>query len=75
MTEAANLIRAKHQAPIRMGMILGSGLGGMAEELEAATTFPFADLPGFPVSGVTGHAGALTVGMLEGVSVAILSGR
>ncbi len=75
MTEAANLIRARYPEPIRMGMVLGSGLGGMADELEGATTFDFADLPGFPISSVTGHAGALTVGRLQGVSVAILSGR
>ncbi|MEM8752197.1 MAG: purine-nucleoside phosphorylase [Pseudomonadota bacterium] len=58
-----------------MGLVLGSGLGAMADELEDADRFPFEDLPGFPVSGVTGHAGALTVGRLEGVEVAILSGR
>ena len=75
MTEAADLIRKTYPDPIHMGMVLGSGLGDMADELEDATTFPFTDLPGFPVSTVTGHAGALTVGRLEGVSVAILSGR
>lgn len=75
MTEAADIIRAKTPEPIRMGFILGSGLGAMAEELEDAVRFDFAGLPGFPVSGVTGHAGALTVGRLEGVRVAMLSGR
>ena len=75
MTEAAEIIRAAHQEPIRLGFILGSGLGGMAEELEDATHFGFGDLPGFPVSGVTGHAGALTLGRLEGTPVAMLSGR
>lgn len=75
MTEAAEIIRAAAPTPIAMGLILGSGLGGMAEELDGATRFAFADLPGFPASGVTGHAGALTVGALEGVTVAILSGR
>lgn len=75
MTEAADLVRASMPDPIALGMILGSGLGGMADELEDAVRFPFEDLPGFPVSGVTGHAGALTVGRLMGVPVAILSGR
>lgn len=75
MTKAAELIRAAHAEPIKLGLILGSGLGGMTEELEDAVTFPFADLPGFPVSSVTGHAGALSIGRLQGVPVAILSGR
>ena len=75
MTAAADLIRATQPEPIHLGMVLGSGLGGMADELEEATTFPFEDLPGFPLSTVTGHAGALTIGRLEGVPIAILSGR
>ncbi len=75
MTEAANIIRAVCPDPIRMGLILGSGLGGMAEELTDATRFSFEDLPGFPVSGVTGHAGTLTIGRLQATQVAILSGR
>ena len=75
MTAAADLIRAAAPEPIRLGLILGSGLGGMAEELEDAVRFPFSELPGFPVSGVTGHEGALSVGRLEGVPVALLSGR
>lgn len=75
MTEAADLIRKTTDEPIRIAMILGSGLGGMAEELEGAHSFAFEDLPGFPASGVTGHAGALSVGRLAGTPVAILSGR
>ncbi|MGB0505743.1 MAG: purine-nucleoside phosphorylase [Pikeienuella sp.] len=75
MTEAADVIREAYSTPIHIGMILGSGLGGLADELEGAVQFDFADLPGFPQSGVTGHVGKLTVGWLEGVSVAVLSGR
>lgn len=75
MTAAADLIRAAHPEAPRIAMVLGSGLGAMAEELEGATRFDFADLPGFPVSGVTGHAGALTCGRLAGAPVAMLSGR
>lgn len=74
-TAAAEKIREARPEPIRLAMVLGSGLGAMAEELEAAARFSVADLPGFPVAGVTGHAGALTVGRLEGVPVAVLSGR
>lgn len=75
MTKAAETLRARGATDIKLGMILGSGLGGMADELEDAVTAPFADLPDFPVSAVTGHAGALSVGRLSGARVAILSGR
>ncbi|MGB0854709.1 MAG: purine-nucleoside phosphorylase [Pikeienuella sp.] len=75
MTQAANLIQERFSKPVQIAMILGSGLGGMADELEDAVTFSFEDLPGFPVSGVTGHAGALSLGTLGGTTVAILSGR
>lgn len=76
MTAAAELIREKAgRMPVRLGLVLGSGLGALAEEVADAEVFPFASLPGFPVSGVSGHAGALVVGELEGVRVALLSGR
>lgn len=76
MTDAAQHIRSiAGDAPVALGLILGSGLGALGEELENAHAFPFADLPGFPVSGVSGHAGKLVVGELEGVRVALLSGR
>ena len=69
-------IRARiGDAPIALGMILGSGLGQMAGEMEDATSIPFDQIEGMPQSGVTGHAGALVVGNLEGVRCAILSGR
>ncbi len=76
MTQAAELIRAQAgDAPATLGLILGSGLGALAEEVEDAHVFPFAELPGFPTSGVSGHAGALSIGSLGGVRVALLSGR
>ncbi len=75
MTDAADHIRRKAgEAPVRLGLVLGSGLGALGEEVEGVR-FPFEDLPGFPVSGVSGHAGAVVVGELEGVRVALLSGR
>lgn len=75
MSAAAELIRARRPGRPRIGLILGSGLGAMVDEVEDATRFSSADLPGFPVSGVSGHAGTLALGWLEGVEVAILSGR
>jgi inosine/guanosine/xanthosine phosphorylase family protein len=59
----------------RLGMVLGSGLGGLADSVDAVAAIPYADLPGFPVGSVAGHAGRLVLGTLEGVPVAILQGR
>jgi purine-nucleoside phosphorylase len=76
MTVAADIIRAKAgDTPVAMGLILGSGLGALAEEVSGAVRFPFKELPGFPVSSVSGHAGEVVIGELEGVRVALLSGR
>ena len=76
MTDAAQYIRAHAgDEPVALGLILGSGLGALAAEVEGPGPIPFADLPGFPVSGVSGHAGEIAVGELEGVRVALLSGR
>jgi purine-nucleoside phosphorylase len=76
MTAAARLIRdrAGAEAP-RLGIVLGSGLGGLAEEVEGAVRVPYGELPGFPAPGVSGHAGALVVGGLRGTRVALLAGR
>lgn len=60
--------------PISMGLILGSGLGALADEVEGVSV-PFADIPGLGASGVTGHSGQMVVGQFEGKRVAILSGR
>jgi len=59
----------------RLGIILGSGLGAVAEALEDAVTIPYTELPDFPAPSVHGHAGSLALGTLSGVSVACLSGR
>ncbi len=59
----------------RMAMILGSGLGALADELQDATAIDYRELPGFPVSGVEGHSGQLIFGGLDGVEVVVMSGR
>ncbi len=59
----------------RVAIVLGSGLGGLAESLSAAIEIPYADLPGFPATSVAGHAGQLIVGRLRGVPVILQSGR
>lgn len=59
----------------RHAIVLGSGLGPLVERTENAVRIPYADLPGFPVSAVSGHAGELVAGTLNGVPVLMLSGR
>jgi xanthosine phosphorylase len=74
--EAAAVIaeRAPGFAP-RLGIVLGSGLGAVAEALEDAVTIPYGELPGFPQPGIAGHAGTLALGTLSGLPVAVMQGR
>jgi purine-nucleoside phosphorylase len=58
-----------------IAIILGSGLGELANQFEDAVRIPFADVPGFPVATVAGHAGALVAGTLGGKNVIALAGR
>jgi xanthosine phosphorylase len=59
----------------RLGIILGSGLGAVAEALEDRVAIPYAELPDFPAPGIAGHAGTLSLGVLAGLPVAVLEGR
>jgi purine-nucleoside phosphorylase len=68
-------IRLKSESRPRVGLILGTGLGGMAETIEKATVIPYQDLPDWPVSTVQGHAGRLVIGALEGQAVLVMQGR
>jgi purine-nucleoside phosphorylase len=71
-------VRAVQQATGRVpevALILGSGLGSLADEVHDAVAIPFADIPGFPAAAVVGHAGRLVVGELEGRSCVVLQGR
>lgn len=56
-------------------LVLGSGLGELADAVEDAVRIAYADIPGFPHSGVSGHAGAVIAGRLAGAPVLMLSGR
>lgn len=58
-----------------IGIILGTGLGGFAREMNVRHKIPYADIPNFPQSTVKGHAGALLIGEVEGVEVVALMGR
>ena len=62
-------------APPRAGIILGTGLGGLADAIEVEAAIDYEDLPHFPVSTVTTHRGRLILGTLEGVQVVAMQGR
>lgn len=68
-------IRARTDVVPRLGIVLGSGLGAVADAVQDAVSFPYAELPGFPPGGVSGHARTLRLGTLAGVPVAVLGGR
>lgn len=73
--DLATLVRDRAgAAPVRVGLILGSGLGHLAETV-SGVAIPYGDLPGFPHAGVSGHNPKLVVGDLEGVRVAVFGGR
>jgi inosine/guanosine/xanthosine phosphorylase family protein len=59
----------------RTALVLGSGLGPLADQVEGATDISYGDIPGFPVPTVQGHAGRLRLGQLAGTPVACLAGR
>lgn len=74
--EAIDIIRARKPGfEPRVAMILGSGLGVLAEQMRDAVSIGYDALPGFPVSTVHGHAGELVLGTLAGVPVACMKGR
>jgi len=68
-------VRERTDLTPEVAIVLGSGLGGLADELETAVSIPFADLPGWPVATAPGHAGRLLLGQLAGRSVVMLQGR
>lgn len=78
MTAARAAAEILHRVPgfrPRVGIVLGSGLGGVADRIEGATAMPYADLPGFPLPSVEGHMGRLVLGRLGGQPVACMQGR
>lgn len=68
-------VRARSALVPELGIVLGSGLGGLADELADAVTIPFQDLPGWPAATAPGHAGQLILGTIEGRPVVLLQGR
>ena len=72
---AADYIAARTGEAPRMALVLGSGLGALADELESPIVIPYGEIPGFPVSTAPGHAGRLVAGGLGGKRVLAMQGR
>src|SRR6266851_1289320 len=76
---AADVIRSKTPLQPTLGIILGSGLGNFASQVQDATTIPYAEIPHFPQSTVVGHSGKLVLGTIgspnAGIPVAVMQGR
>ena len=68
-------IQARIKSQPHIGMILGTGLGGLAQAIQNARLIPYQELPGWPVSTVLGHSGQLVIGELEGKPVLAMQGR
>ncbi|MCD1260440.1 purine-nucleoside phosphorylase [Paenibacillus athensensis] len=75
LDEAAAYIRSRIAEQPTVGMIMGSGLGVLADEVENAVTLPYERIPHFPVSTVEGHSGELVIGRLQGKTVLVMKGR
>ncbi len=73
--QAAEFLKQKYTNTPKIGLILGSGLGVLADEIENPVKIPYRTIPDFPVSTVEGHAGQLVFGMLNGVEVVAMQGR
>ncbi|HEU4649033.1 MAG TPA: purine-nucleoside phosphorylase [Gemmatimonadales bacterium] len=72
---AADVVRARTTVRPEIGIILGTGLGGLAKEIEISSAVPYADIPEFPVPTVESHAGELLLGHLAGKPVVAMHGR
>jgi len=72
---AARTIRARMTLEPRIAVVLGSGLGGFADDFEDAVRVPYNEIPGFPRSTVEGHSGRLVGGKVDGVPVLAMQGR
>ena len=75
MEEAAAYIASRTRIKPEIGLILGSGLGVLGDDLDNAITIPYQDIPHFPISTVEGHVGELVVGSMQGREVVLMRGR
>ena len=72
---AVRPIRDQTDLEPAVGVVLGSGLGGLADEVEDPIEIPYDQIPGWPASTAIGHAGVLTLGAIDGVPLAVMRGR
>ena len=75
LKKAADYIKSRTDYKPQIGLVLGSGLGVLAEEIEDSVVIDYSDIPDFPVSTVEGHAGKMVIGRLQGKTVLALQGR
>ena len=73
--QTASFLKDKTTTPTDIGIILGTGLGGLVEEIEIKHSISYKDIPNFPISTVEGHSGRLIFGELGGKSVLAMQGR
>lgn len=75
LTGCLKAVREKTDFVPDVAIILGSGLGGLADEIDTVCTVDYGEIPGFPISTVEGHAGKFVFGYMDGVPVVIMQGR
>ncbi|CAN5634349.1 hypothetical protein BH23CHL7_BH23CHL7_00050 [soil metagenome] len=75
LDELTAAVRRQTDFAPQLGIVLGSGLGDLADEVTDVTSIPFADLPGWPEATAPGHAGRLLIGRIEDVPVICQQGR
>ena len=73
--ETADAVRQRTTYTPKVAIVLGSGLGALADSVENADFLPYSELPNWPVSTVIGHSGRLVIGQLEGREVLVMQGR
>src|SRR5437773_2670477 len=72
---AAQFLISKTQLRPKVGIVLGSGLGGFADELSESVRIPYSQIPGFPRSTAIGHAGHIVIGNADAIPIAAMQGR
>lgn len=75
ITEACEVISARWSTPPKVGLVLGTGLGDVAEQIETSAAIAYEEIPHFPVSTAPSHAGRLVCGTLAGVPLVAMEGR
>ncbi|MBY0482783.1 MAG: purine-nucleoside phosphorylase [Chitinophagaceae bacterium] len=75
LNETVAYIRSKYSKEIHVGIILGSGLGNLTNDMKVEIEIPYHEIPHFPVSTVKGHQGSLVIGNIKGKTVLVMAGR